>query len=1054
MLTVRIKNNNTITKFTLAFCLLFFFQIIQAQDCSLFGIDFSGIDVTPNFTDRAHTLPEGNVNISATQLGGQQPKGENNGDFRLRYKETEGGLKYQIDFSRAVYVVVRDELTNGFGHNTADDNTYFSASNGSWETNGVGIQNVNINGNEIDWLGEGTDFRVVTTEKVTSIIVESLDGNPWTAFNISIADCLSETCGNGFDDDGDGLTDCDDPDCANSCDLFSASVQATIETGQQGVASFNIFITSNATYQVSDITISDVMPSGFTYIGDTLILDDGGYFDSNAQPAYGSTGTLTWGNITMNPGETIAISYDAMIGQSVADATYSNAVTMTGGSFPGGTVAAFVTINSALTANAATFNCEPAFYQVYRKSGKNQPNVYGELDPISGDYTQIAIISHQANGLGFDVNNNLAYGAVGKEFVSLDDEGIVKTLGLTFNKKVYVGDMDTLGNWYGKDGNNIVKVDVSGPTLVAIYNGQGMPGWDMAYNTNGNFYAVHNGTLYKFDPNTNLKSTVGSVTGASIPNGGYGAQWTGKDGFLYISHNSTGEIYRIDVNTGEARFVLQSIGGLKYNDGFSCPLDIPAVYKYDHHDLAGYPAASHLAYAQDSGNDDVPDFKMVWLGTRVTEEDNTPANHVGNGDGGDDGIVYPSSYVAGGTADFGIILNTNMSDQEVFYGMWIDWDDDQTYDDFYNGSSTISGQTEVSQTVNVPANFATGDIAVRLRVGESAFVAADQGGDKLLGEVEDYLFQGNSLTLGLKEIAYIEINFECDAANNGVRVVNENLEEDRDSDGVKDKDDPDPNDPNRTFVQYQPAQSTKGTLAFEDLWPMTGDYDFNDFVVEVHEIVTTNASNEIYDIMFDLRITSMGGAFSNDFGIALLDPQNNLTVEVFSEHNVQHLLEHSSGNAIFTIRQPKQLFYPENMEDIINAVNGSTYFEPIEIQVVFSVNGALSYPNDYRPKFFIEQQGVDGHEIHLPGTDPTPRMDNALLGTVNDDTDPGTGKYFKTANNLPWALYIPTTWNYPLEGRDLTEAYEDFVTFAQQNSSLVWYQENQSDPDNTFNEHE
>ena len=42
------------------------------------------------------------------------------------------------------------------------------------------------------------------------------------------------------------------------------------------------------------------------------------------------------------------------------------------------------------------------------------------------------------------------------------------------------------------------------------------------------------------------------------------------DGYHYISHNSTGEIYRIDVSTREARFVLSSIDGLRFNDGFSC----------------------------------------------------------------------------------------------------------------------------------------------------------------------------------------------------------------------------------------------------------------------------------------------------------------------------------------------------------------------------------------------------------------------------------------------------------------------------------------------------
>ncbi|MFT5253741.1 MAG: hypothetical protein ACI87N_002786 [Flavobacteriales bacterium] len=168
---------------------------LRAQNCSLYGIDFSGVDVTSDFTDRAHALPDGNLNISATLLNGTQPKGENNGNFRLSYNAIEGGLKYQITFSREVYVIVLDELVSGYGHNTEADRTYFSASNGSWFTNGEGVQNVTVIGSEIDWYGEGSDFRVVSTEKVTSIIVESIDGNPWTTFNISVADCLTNNAG-------------------------------------------------------------------------------------------------------------------------------------------------------------------------------------------------------------------------------------------------------------------------------------------------------------------------------------------------------------------------------------------------------------------------------------------------------------------------------------------------------------------------------------------------------------------------------------------------------------------------------------------------------------------------------------------------------------------------------------------------------------------------------------------------------------------------------------------------------------------------------------------
>ncbi len=54
---------------------------------------------------------------------------------------------------------------------------------------------------------------------------------------------------------------------------------------------------------------------------------------------------------------------------------------------------------------------------------------------------------------------------------------------------------------------------------------------------------------------------------------------------------------------------------------------------------------------------------------------------------------------------------------------------------------------------------------------------------------------------------------------------------DTDGDGVDDENDAYPTDPDRSTDQYLPSENTYGTMAFEDLWPSEGDYDFNDMVV-------------------------------------------------------------------------------------------------------------------------------------------------------------------------------------------------------------------------------
>jgi hypothetical protein len=68
---------------------------------------------------------------------------------------------------------------------------------------------------------------------------------------------------------------------------------------------------------------------------------------------------------------------------------------------------------------------------------------------------------------------------------------------------------------------------------------------------------------------------------------------------------------------------------------------------------------------------------------------------------------------------------------------------------------------------------------------------------------------------------------------------------DTDGDGVSDVRDEYPTDPKRAFNNYYPSKNNTGTLAFEDLWPAKGDYDFNDLVVDYNFNQVTNGENKL-----------------------------------------------------------------------------------------------------------------------------------------------------------------------------------------------------------------
>jgi LruC domain-containing protein len=83
----------------------------------------------------------------------------------------------------------------------------------------------------------------------------------------------------------------------------------------------------------------------------------------------------------------------------------------------------------------------------------------------------------------------------------------------------------------------------------------------------------------------------------------------------------------------------------------------------------------------------------------------------------------------------------------------------------------------------------------------------------------------------------------------------------------------------------------------------------------------------------------------------------------------------------------------------------------------------------------------EGREVHKPGRPYTSLADQSMFGTANDDTQVASGKLYKSKDNLPWVLEIPTEWDYPKEQSKIIEGYPNFKDFAQGKSNSPWYTE-------------
>lgn len=254
---------------------------------------------------------------------------------------------------------------------------------------------------------------------------------------------------------------------------------------------------------------------------------------------------------------------------------------------------------------------------------------------------------------------------------------------------------------------------------------------------------------------------------------------------------------------------------------------------------------------------------------------------------------------------------------------------------------------------------------------------------------------------------------------------------DADGDGINDELDDFPFDSNKAFNNFSPSVNSSGKLAFEDLWPSQGDYDFNDLTLDYAFNLIANADNLITSLNATFTIEHIGGAFHNGFGFVL--PINPTLVSNIEGQVLNAGYETVSINGTETGTSSDETVVLV-AGDVFN-LEGST----IDITVEFStpVNGTDL--GDVPFNTFLIVNGNRSREVHLPDLQPTSKAD--LLGTGDDDSDDAVGRYYKTVHNLPWALNIYENFDTPPESIPITLQYPRFANWANSGGteSLDWY---------------
>ncbi|MDP3928366.1 MAG: LruC domain-containing protein [Bacteroidota bacterium] len=295
-------------------------------------------------------------------------------------------------------------------------------------------------------------------------------------------------------------------------------------------------------------------------------------------------------------------------------------------------------------------------------------------------------------------------------------------------------------------------------------------------------------------------------------------------------------------------------------------------------------------------------------------------------------------------------------------------------------------------------------------------------------------------------VTFTVADFTYVMTNNNTNC-NQNNNQDTDGDGCIDAEDAFPNDAARCAVNYK-----TGTLAYEDLWPSKGDYDFNDMVVEYTFTSVTNASNKVIDIKAEFTVLAFGAGFRNGFGFQLPNAINQAHLSVTGMQISGNIVSLGSNGLENAQSKPTFIVFDNNYSIMqhpgtgigVNTTPGAPYVTPATVTLNISVQ-----PNTYtlaqlglanfNPFIFVNQ--VRSHEVHLPNFAPTSLMNMSLFGTANDASNVAQNKYYVTENNIPWAIQIPEEFNHPKEKVDIIQTHLKFKDWAESNGTLFtdWY---------------
>lgn len=245
----------------------------------------------------------------------------------------------------------------------------------------------------------------------------------------------------------------------------------------------------------------------------------------------------------------------------------------------------------------------------------------------------------------------------------------------------------------------------------------------------------------------------------------------------------------------------------------------------------------------------------------------------------------------------------------------------------------------------------------------------------------------------------------------------------------------------------------RGTIMFEDYWPVRGDYDFNDFVIyyDITGKISKGGRPDVYDhegLDIKVQFKAIGGAYNYQLGLQLdaLPAKYIDSFDISQEQKivkVKFLNPNGEGPAVFVFEGTSALkgqngaqFY--NTEKGYEVDKNQLITATIKLKVncfnnlekSLALVGSVATTNQ---NFFLTAD----KEIHLRGYSPSAYYQNYEI----DANGLMSSIPYCDKDGFVWGIKVPVNIKHAIEKTDFIEAYPKFGKWVSSNGTQNkdWY---------------